>query len=76
MRLAQRIVVNSFVVATLLVGIVLFAVERRVTERVRAEEPTAAASAGLSQMLCSTRSMPSLSRPRRRLEQNPQPGRQ
>lgn len=45
MRLAQRIVVNSFVVATLLVGIVLFAVERRVTERVRAEEPTAAASA-------------------------------
>ena len=45
MRLAQRIVVNSFVVATLLVGIVLFAVERRVTERVRAEEPTAAVSA-------------------------------
>ncbi len=45
MRLVQRIVVNSFVVATLLVGIVLFAVERRVTERVRAEEPTAAASA-------------------------------
>ena len=45
MRLAQRLVVNSFVVATLLVGIVLFAVERRVTERVRAEEPTAAVSA-------------------------------
>ncbi|MDQ8162482.1 MAG: ATP-binding protein [Gemmatimonadota bacterium] len=45
MRLAQRLVVNSFVVATLLVGIVLFAVERRVTERVRAEEPAATAIA-------------------------------
>lgn len=41
MRLAQRIVLNSVVVAILLVGIVLFAVERRVTERVRAEEPAA-----------------------------------
>lgn len=39
MRLAQRIVLNSFVVATLLMAIVLVAVERRVTERVRAEGP-------------------------------------
>jgi two-component system phosphate regulon sensor histidine kinase PhoR len=32
-------VLNSFIVATLLVGIVLFAVERRVTDRVRGEGP-------------------------------------
>lgn len=44
MRLTQRIVLNSFVVATLLMAIVLVAVERRVTERVRAEEPAAAQS--------------------------------
>lgn len=44
MRLTQRIVLNSFVVATLLIAIVLVAVERRVTERVRAEEPAATAS--------------------------------
>jgi two-component system, OmpR family, phosphate regulon sensor histidine kinase PhoR len=43
-RLAQRIVLNSFVVATLLIAIVLVAIERRVTERVRAEEPAAAQS--------------------------------
>ncbi len=41
MRLAQRLVLNSFVVATLLVAIVLITVERRVTERVRAEESSA-----------------------------------
>ncbi len=41
MRLTQRLVFNTFVVATLLVSIVLFAVERRVTERVRAEGPAA-----------------------------------
>jgi signal transduction histidine kinase len=38
-RLVQRIVLSSFVVATLLMAIVLVAVERRVTERVRAEGP-------------------------------------
>ena len=37
MRLSQRLVLNTFVVATLLVATALFAVERRVTERVRAE---------------------------------------
>ncbi|MCA0377396.1 MAG: HAMP domain-containing protein [Gemmatimonadetes bacterium] len=41
MRLTQRIVLNSFVVATLLVAIVLVAVERRVTERVRAGDVVA-----------------------------------
>ena len=41
MRLIQRLIFNTFVVATLLVSIVLFAVERRVTERVRAEGPAA-----------------------------------
>jgi two-component system, OmpR family, phosphate regulon sensor histidine kinase PhoR len=40
-RLAQRIVLNSFVVATILMATVLVAVERRVTERVRAGEPSA-----------------------------------
>ena len=44
MRLTQRIVLNSVVVATLLMAIVLVAVERRVTERVRSEEPVAAQS--------------------------------
>jgi two-component system phosphate regulon sensor histidine kinase PhoR len=34
-RFAQRLVVNTFAVATVLVTVVLFAVERRVTERVR-----------------------------------------
>ncbi len=37
MRLRQRLVLNTFVVATLLVATGLFAVERRVSERVRAE---------------------------------------
>lgn len=41
MRLTQRLVLNTFVVATLLVATVLFAVERRVTERVRAEATNA-----------------------------------
>ncbi len=36
MRLTQRLVLNTFVVATVLVATVLFAVERRVAERVRA----------------------------------------
>ncbi len=44
MKLTQRIVLNSFVVATLLMAIVLVAVERRVTDRVRSEEPVAAQS--------------------------------
>ncbi|MBY0490733.1 MAG: cell wall metabolism sensor histidine kinase WalK [Gemmatimonadaceae bacterium] len=44
MRLTQRIVLNSAVVASLLMAIVLVAVERRVTERVRNEEPVAAQS--------------------------------
>ncbi len=40
MRLAQRIVLNTFVVATLLVALVLLVVERRVTERVHDERNT------------------------------------
>lgn len=44
MRLTQRLVLNSVIVVTLLVGVVLVAVERRVTERVRAEGPTAIAA--------------------------------
>lgn len=39
MKLAQRIVLTASVVATVLMAIVLVAVERRVTERIRAEEP-------------------------------------
>jgi len=40
-RLTQRLVLNTVVVGTLLVATVLFVVERRVTERVRAEVPSA-----------------------------------
>ena len=45
MRLAQRLVLNTFVITTLLVAIVLFTVERRVTERVRTEGATSGAIA-------------------------------
>ncbi len=45
MRLTQRLVLNSVVVASLLVATVLVVVERRVTERVRAEGPSAIAGA-------------------------------
>lgn len=45
MRLAQRIVLNTFVVATLLVAIVLLVVERRVTERVRDRNNASAVAA-------------------------------
>jgi len=44
-RLAQRIVLNTFVVATLLVAVVLLVVERRVTERVRDERNASVISA-------------------------------
>ena len=44
MRLTQRIVLNAIVVTTLLVSIVLFVVERRVTERLRAGGYTAGAT--------------------------------
>lgn len=44
MKLTQRIVLNGFVVATVLMAIVLVTVERRVTERVRAEGPGAGAT--------------------------------
>jgi len=44
-RLTQRLVLNSVVVASLLVATVLVVVERRVTERVRAEGPSAIAGA-------------------------------
>ena len=44
MRLAQRLVLNTVVTTTLLVTIVLFAVERRVTERVRSGATVGAAS--------------------------------
>lgn len=43
MRLTQRLVLNSVFVASLLVATVLFAVERRVTERVRSEGTGASA---------------------------------
>ncbi|MES2523775.1 MAG: ATP-binding protein [Gemmatimonadota bacterium] len=61
MRLAQRLVLNTFVVATLLVAIVLFVVERRVTERVRTNSspttasPTAAPSASTDALLRNVR---------------------
>ena len=41
MRLTQRLVLNTLVVATVLVATVLFAVERRVTEHVRAQATSA-----------------------------------
>ncbi|BAH39402.1 MAG TPA: sensor histidine kinase [Gemmatimonas aurantiaca] len=48
MKLTQRIVLNAFVVATVLMAIVLVTVERRVTERVRAEGPIAGATSAQS----------------------------
>jgi signal transduction histidine kinase len=44
-RLTQRLVLNTVIVASLLVAIVLFAVERRVTERVRSEGASTGAAA-------------------------------
>ncbi|WP_337172453.1 ATP-binding protein [Gemmatimonas aurantiaca] len=58
MKLTQRIVLNAFVVATVLMAIVLVAVERRVTERVRAEGPavpSSTASQATDEMLAAIR---------------------